>query len=205
MTNDTHPERSLATPKAEGEHSFKYGRTGYSCETCGAIWAETNGKNSNGPCIPIAAAERAEQLAENIKVAIAQGGLDGAPQDAVTVAKSVSRDLAELVALATSPQAAEAVPAGHVRIDSGEVHFIPKVRDADASPFRDGDSLYATPPPAPPLPEGEAPLPFWEPCNPGCDPEFNGYRSRFCATLCHNAREALAAPLPADSAQEGEK
>lgn len=41
-------------------------------------------------------------------------------------------------------------------------------------------------------------LPHWEPCNPGCDPEFNGSRSRHCATLCHNAREALAAaPAPA--------
>jgi hypothetical protein len=37
------------------------------------------------------------------------------------------------------------------------------------------------------------PLPHWEPCNPGCDPEFNGQRSRHCAKLCHNAREALAA------------
>lgn len=37
------------------------------------------------------------------------------------------------------------------------------------------------------------PLPYWEPCNPGCDPELNGHRSKHCATLCHNAREALAA------------
>lgn len=46
------------------------------------------------------------------------------------------------------------------------------------------------------LPVGvpDEPLPHWEPCNPGCDPEFNGSRSRHCAELCHNAREALAAP-----------
>ena len=36
----------------------------------------------------------------------------------------------------------------------------------------------------------ETPLPVWEPCNPGCDPEFNGYRSRGCS--CENARTALA-------------
>ena len=44
------------------------------------------------------------------------------------------------------------------------------------------------------------PLPYWEPCNPGCDPEFNGSRSRYCAQLCHNAREALAA-APAQGQQ----
>jgi hypothetical protein len=36
-----------------------------------------------------------------------------------------------------------------------------------------------------------ATLPHWEPCNPGCDPEFNGQRSRHCAKLCQNARDAL--------------
>lgn len=40
-------------------------------------------------------------------------------------------------------------------------------------------------------------LPYWEPCNPGCDPEFNGQRSKYCAQLCHNARAALAQPSPA--------
>lgn len=45
-------------------------------------------------------------------------------------------------------------------------------------------------------------LPHWEPCNLGCDPEFNGSRSRHCATLCHNAREALAA-APAPVQQHG--
>lgn len=39
-------------------------------------------------------------------------------------------------------------------------------------------------------------LPYWEPCNPGCDPEFNGERSRYCAQLCHNARAVLAQPSP---------
>ncbi len=37
---------------------------------------------------------------------------------------------------------------GHVRIDSGEVHFVPRVRDADASSLRDGQALYAAPQPA---------------------------------------------------------
>ncbi|MCU9108287.1 hypothetical protein OE430_11165 [Pseudomonas aeruginosa] len=41
------------------------------------------------------------------------------------------------------------------------------------------------------------PLPYWEPCNLGCDPEFNGKRSRHCAQLCHGARAALAQPSPA--------
>ena len=36
-------------------------------------------------------------------------------------------------------------------------------------------------------------LPYWEPCNPGCDPEFNGQRTAYCAQICHNAREALVA------------
>lgn len=43
-------------------------------------------------------------------------------------------------------------------------------------------------------------LPYWEPCNPGCDPEFNGQRSSECAGLCHNARAAIAA-----ARQEGGK
>jgi hypothetical protein len=37
-------------------------------------------------------------------------------------------------------------------------------------------------------------LPYWDPCNPGCDPEFNGERSKQCASICHNARAALAKP-----------
>ncbi|MEV1855514.1 hypothetical protein ABZR08_10775 [Pseudomonas aeruginosa] len=43
------------------------------------------------------------------------------------------------------------------------------------------------------------PLPYWEPCNLGCDPEFNGKRSRHCAQLCHGARAALAQPSPVRS------
>lgn len=38
---------------------------------------------------------------------------------------------------------------------------------------------------------GDETLPHWEPCNPGCDPAFNGQRSRECALLCQQAREAL--------------
>lgn len=36
----------------------------------------------------------------------------------------------------------------------------------------------------------EPALPFWEPCNQGCDPEFNGYRDRGCS--CESARKAMA-------------
>lgn len=46
--------------------------------------------------------------------------------------------------------------------------------------------------PVMPASAGE-PLPHWEPCNPGCDPDFNGQRSRECAQLCRPAREALSA------------
>lgn len=33
-------------------------------------------------------------------------------------------------------------------------------------------------------------LPYWEPCNPACDPELNGFRDRRCH--CAQARAALA-------------
>lgn len=33
-------------------------------------------------------------------------------------------------------------------------------------------------------------LPYWEPCNPGCDPELNGARSNLCA--CDQAKAAWA-------------
>jgi len=39
-------------------------------------------------------------------------------------------------------------------------------------------------------------LPYWPPCNPGCDPEFNGCRSKGCATLCEPARKAMLAAAP---------
>lgn len=48
------------------------------------------------------------------------------------------------------------------------------------------------------------PLPYWEPCNPGCDPEFNGERSRHCAQLCHGARAALAQPSPTTDSRPAE-
>lgn len=41
----------------------------------------------------------------------------------------------------------------------------------------------------------EEPLPYWEPCNPACDPELNGFRDRKCN--CAQARAALAQPSPA--------
>ena len=37
-------------------------------------------------------------------------------------------------------------PAGRVRIDRGEVHFVPRLRDADVAGFVDGQPLYTTPP-----------------------------------------------------------
>ncbi|WP_285643189.1 hypothetical protein [Pseudomonas sp. NBRC 100443] len=42
--------------------------------------------------------------------------------------------------------------------------------------------------------QGE-PLSYWEPCNPACDPELNGFRDRKCS--CAQARAALAQPSPA--------
>lgn len=36
------------------------------------------------------------------------------------------------------------------------------------------------------------PLPYWAPCNPACDPELNGSRSKLCD--CAQATAALAAP-----------
>lgn len=39
-------------------------------------------------------------------------------------------------------------PVGRVRIDSGEVHIVPRVRDAEASSLTDGQSVYTTPQPA---------------------------------------------------------
>lgn len=47
-------------------------------------------------------------------------------------------------------------------------------------------------------------LPHWEPCNPGCDPEFNGERTAYCGHLCKGAREALHAAALARSAPVGE-
>lgn len=34
-------------------------------------------------------------------------------------------------------------------------------------------------------------LPYWEPCNPACDPELNGCRSKLCG--CERAKAALSA------------
>jgi hypothetical protein len=42
-------------------------------------------------------------------------------------------------------QAQQAEPVGRVRFDSGEVHFYPFQRDAEASPLADGAQLYAAP------------------------------------------------------------
>ncbi len=70
-----------------------------------------------------------------------------------------------------------------------------------------GDGSLVHPCPAHPAVEQAGgdehePLPYWEPCNLGCDPEFNGKRSRHCAQLCHGARTALAQPSPAQAEAE---
>ncbi len=41
-----------------------------------------------------------------------------------------------------------------------------------------------------PAPES---LPYWEPCNPGCDPELNGARSKLC--VCDQAKAVMGAQL----------
>lgn len=41
---------------------------------------------------------------------------------------------------------AQAEPVARVRFDSGEVHIVPRERNVEASPLRDGQALYATPP-----------------------------------------------------------
>jgi hypothetical protein len=92
--------------------------------------------------------------------------------------------------VADSPQTSRPVawalfaPNGNIRMWSTDSEAVRKVAAAEGWPLT---PLYAGPAPA------EQPLPFWEPCNPGCDPEFNGERSRYCAKLCENARKALAA------------
>lgn len=39
-------------------------------------------------------------------------------------------------------------------------------------------------------------LPYWEPCNPACDTELNGFRSKLCD--CAQAKAALTAPPAAE-------
>lgn len=46
--------------------------------------------------------------------------------------------------------------------------------------------------PTPAAPVAQEPLPYWAPCNPACDPELNGSRSKLCD--CAQATAALAAP-----------
>ena len=42
-------------------------------------------------------------------------------------------------------------PVGTVRVDAGEVHIVPVIRDADRSPLKDGQSVYTAPPEFVPL------------------------------------------------------
>ena len=49
---------------------------------------------------------------------------------------------------------------------------------------------------APAAPVAVQPLPYWAPCNPACDPELNGSRSKLCD--CAQATAALAAPPAAE-------
>lgn len=46
----------------------------------------------------------------------------------------------------------------------------------------------------PPVERVEPALPIWEPCNPGCDPDLGGSRSRQC--VCAKARAALNPEKP---------
>ena len=48
-------------------------------------------------------------------------------------------------------------PVGTVRVDAGEVHIVPLVRDADRSPLKDGQAVYAAPPQRKPLTQEETP------------------------------------------------
>lgn len=78
-------------------------------------------------------------------------------------------------------------PNGNIRMWSTDSEAVRKVAAAEGWPLT---PLY----PGPVAAVAEAqPLPHWEPCNPGCDPEFNGQRSRYCAKLCQNACDALTA------------
>ena len=56
-------------------------------------------------------------------------------------------------------EAAEAAAAiGRVRVDSGEVHIVPTERNAEASPLRDRQTVYASPQPCAPSVEPAEPL-----------------------------------------------
>jgi hypothetical protein len=61
--------------------------------------------------------------------------------------------VADALRAALAASEVQAGPVGHVRIDSGEVHIVPKERDAEFSALRDGQSVYAHPP----APEQPAP------------------------------------------------
>lgn len=52
---------------------------------------------------------------------------------------------ASVAGLTVAPAEPAALAVGRVRIDSGEVHITPMVRDPDQSPLRDGQMVYATP------------------------------------------------------------
>ena len=45
-----------------------------------------------------------------------------------------------------APGCVRAEPVGTVRVDAGEVHIVPLVRDADRSALKDGQSVYTAPP-----------------------------------------------------------
>lgn len=93
-------------------------------------------------------------------------------------------------------QPAHAVPAVHALLDSDSV---PDDFRNQASGYRAGwnDCLAA----APAAPVAVQPLPYWAPCNPACDPELNGSRSKLCD--CAQATAALAAPPAAEQPECG--
>lgn len=68
-----------------------------------------------------------------------------------------------------------------------------RIMDALAPAQRELSALLAA---APAAPVAVQPLPYWAPCNPACDPELNGSRSKLCD--CAQATAALAAPPAAE-------
>ena len=64
-------------------------------------------------------------------------------------------DAIDILSAALAQQAEPGEPVGTVRVDAGEVHIIPAIRDADRSALKDGQAVYAAPPQRKPLTEDE--------------------------------------------------
>lgn len=106
---------------------------------------------------------------------------------------NVTNALVELERLRAAPEGItmerierHAQPAGECP-SSAKVVLLSSIKRLLAAP--------AAPAPAPATQD----IPCWSPCNPACDPELNGFRSRSCD--CDQAKAALAATSAAT--QEG--